>query len=831
MGAQKNNPPPPPALVPPLGEAFSTNVYKPEPIDGFLPPALGVPPSEPPPPGTPPLPPPSLKLERSELLDVAGIPFRSNFSNPVMTNMGNSGSPTLAFLRSHQPPDAPAKELVLIQKGPDQNLKTTKINLQTIPGFGAGNIITAVPGSPNFSRSLITADCNNDNYQDLFFVMNDVQPMMPPGINGKVSIAAAINRGTDGGIFEPRFLATLKLGMGVSAKTAMTRIADMNDDGAPDVILMVTHFSGSAQIFIFAGMDDGLCGMHVPTTPDPNAPSPIDPVLEFNPGENPVDFEIADMNNDHRPDIVVAMNGGPFPTIEEWDNTGHVPFAFGDSIVAPGPIENMGILDFNNDGWQDLAYVADATPFMAFNSEAGYQPPRQLGIPNDKDALDLGSYNVDACGGPDIVVLEEDGDDFNSLAVWQSQVVNPPLTKISPEVITAKVGQFVPLEVRAAQTPETPSFLWRVLEAPHVEGEEPTPLPIMNALGPKAGFFAKEPGTYRFLVEGRRKPDERVFGPNRNFCSGQSQFAEFTVEVEKGDPEKGDGLGGFAVSPTQYIVPGTTAHFSCGIPTKEDFFVRSCNVEQTGGQTIDLLCDKKIPHCSLVVPDISGDLEQDTLTFDVTPNLAPKAEPSHIKHVAEDTEGNDLTEEVTMIIQDEDEDDGTSDIDAAILKGEGKAIVGGSNELEGECSNPDATPVWYADEPGQFEIADPSDGSTHFIANKAGEYSLQLVCLLTDSETGIARLSAPATVTINAVDADEGHTGDDGDGTEENPEGDGAVGGNSCSLSKNSQPHNFSLLFLSVIFFVFARSVATKSQRDPLGQSRILVRDDDRRVS
>ena len=171
----------------------------------------------------------------------------------------------------------------------------------------------------------------------------------------------------------------------VSSPTAL-RIADVNGDGFPD--LLVGSAAGGGEILVYLGKGHG------------DFSSPI--VLQY--GAIPLDIAVADVNGDGKADIIVANGPNQTVSIMLGDGTGH--FGQPSNVTFSLPVWRAVAGDVNGDGKIDLAVfgqdqTSNNNPEMIFiclgDGHGGFTQVSQVNAGSGSTVLDyvLADFNED----------------------------------------------------------------------------------------------------------------------------------------------------------------------------------------------------------------------------------------------------------------------------------------------------------------------------------------------------------------------------------------------------------------------------------------------------
>lgn len=261
--------------------------------------------------------------------------------------------------------------------------------LSVLLGNGGGKFIAA-PGSPiavNRPYSVAAGDFNGDGRSDLACANN---------FGAGATVTVLLGDGSGG--FSQKVV-------GNGNSLVSVAVGDFNGDGKQDIAAADNVSTGAVTVLL--GNGDGNF------TPAPGSP--------FAAGNGPRSVAVADVNGDGKPDLAVTNFGGGDVTLLLGNGDGSFTPATGSPFaVGPNPYY-LGVGDFNNDGFEDLAIPNSGTSNLTIllGSASGVLNP-DAGSPFDfsssPNSVAVGDVNGDgnldlavANGGNGVTLLIGDG--------------------------------------------------------------------------------------------------------------------------------------------------------------------------------------------------------------------------------------------------------------------------------------------------------------------------------------------------------------------------------------------------------------------------------------
>jgi len=264
-------------------------------------------------------------------------------------------------------------------------VNNTSANIQIWRGDGAGGFsltTTLSTGSGSLPQGLIAGDLDNDSDADL--VVCDY---------GTDKVGVYLNNGS-GSFGGPTLLSP-----GFGPRAAI--LADVNNDGKPDLFVTLSKVSGVGQAATLLGNGAGGFG----------SPSVV------NTGPVPNTAAVGDFNGDLNIDLVtVNLTGNSLSVLQ---NIGAGAFLLGGKVtLASGAYpQAVAVADFNRDGKPDVASANQAlgNVSVAYGDGAGgFSPPgAAVRTGTTPTAMVTGDYNRD--GIPDLVTANNGTDDLTYL--------------------------------------------------------------------------------------------------------------------------------------------------------------------------------------------------------------------------------------------------------------------------------------------------------------------------------------------------------------------------------------------------------------------------------
>jgi hypothetical protein len=264
---------------------------------------------------------------------------------------------------------------------PDLIATTTLGQVSVLLGNGDGSFQDPRNFSAGFSTiAPVVADLNGDGRPDLVLLYTPAITL--PGFpvsNGRVLVFLGNGDGT--------FQQQPDLPAG--AEPAAVAVADVNGDGVPD---LVVANAGDGTVGVFLGHGDGTFGAQ----------------QLFPAGISPGSVAVADVNGDGIPDLVVADAGGG----TEGAGTVSVLLGKGDGSFGPPQSLPVGqfptsvvVADVNDDGKPDIVLAnrdSDTVGVLLGNGDGTFQP--QQTFPVGASPRSVAAADVNGDGVPDLVV-------------------------------------------------------------------------------------------------------------------------------------------------------------------------------------------------------------------------------------------------------------------------------------------------------------------------------------------------------------------------------------------------------------------------------------------
>jgi len=259
-------------------------------------------------------------------------------------------------------------------------------------GNGDGTFQYAVNIACGSSPSdFVLADINGDGNLDLASVQI---------ADRRYSLSVRVRLGNGNGTFQPEVLFGLS---GSPRDYGLLRMADLNRDGRPDLVL-VTGDGSADRIYVLKGSSTGLFQVQAPVT----TTYPYEITMS--------DMSLADLNKDGIPDLTMASSLPAVP-VYVMLGTGTGSFSAGVTYAQTSGIGvSIAVADVTNDGNQDILYASDNNYFgpsidvrqgtglgTFTNTYTGYNPSLTSWSAYQARPTDVRATDMNGDGRPEIL--------------------------------------------------------------------------------------------------------------------------------------------------------------------------------------------------------------------------------------------------------------------------------------------------------------------------------------------------------------------------------------------------------------------------------------------
>jgi len=489
--------------------------------------------------------------------------------------------------------------------------------LEMLTGNGSGAFTTSTAISTSGVYAVTAADMNGDGKTDAVFVEYS---------SSGNEVAVALGNGD--GTFQP---ATTTLLPATTGTGETLTVGDFNGDGKPDVIVTegaavyLLPNQGNGQLGAPALIDteanpvqgaaaadlrgngkmDLVLAESTPILPSSagavnvllgNGDGTFQPDVSYSVNYSPLAIAIGDMNNDGKPDLVVASANSAYTATNLYVLPGKGDGSFGTAVTSSLPeayITSLAIADFNGDGNPDVvagACCGSTFTTVAYGNGTGAFPTI-YGLPLGASTVSVVGVDVNGDNKPDL--LFESAGTPAALEV----VLNQSIATAAPQPTTTT------LTASATSVGAGASVTFTATVAPSSGSGTPTGTVTFYDGATTLGSETLSAGSAAFttssLAVGTHSITASYSGDSNNAASTSSAVSvainalDFSLAVSGSSTQTASAGGtasySLAVAPLYGNYPGTVTFTVAGMPSGATSTFSPSSITATGGaQTVGL---------------------------------------------------------------------------------------------------------------------------------------------------------------------------------------------------------------------------------------------------